>query len=426
MALSLTELIEREKSNYIRSWVVLGLIGLVMIFDVLTEGYVGATLGVGVLLAVLVPTVALRSYRMIVVWEVLAVALAALVVRELLRYQPVELFGNYIVIAAISLIVAAELYLYTPIEMNRRFAVLLVALLTMTVATLWNLGQWLFDLAVGTGFLDSNYQLMIELIVATAAGLVGGVFFMLYLKQASAEGRHPSVSESPTKRKPQNQQSVPAEGRRVSQLAARLPVPEAYQRIGVRLLQLSMAALAGYGAVIADFGLVLTGLIALGITFLPSLIQGRYNVPMGVGLTLWITLGVFLHTLGTAFFYGESFWFHNLAHGVSGSLIAGIGYATFRAIDEHSTSVRFPPRFMFVLIVIFVVSAGVAWEIMEFVTDELFVAGDGEGLVFVQYGLADTLTDLLFAVIGSIVVGIWGTNSLLGVAAGVREQMDDS
>lgn len=425
MALSLEELVERERSNSLRAWTLLGVLVLIVVYNLLTAGYVGAVLGIGTILAVLVPTVAYRSYRTMLTWEVLFVAAATLTVRELLRYQPVELLGNYLVIAAIALIITVELYLHTPIEMNRWFAVVFVAMLTMTVGTVWNLGQWALDLTVGTTILANNEQLMVELIAATTAGVGAGILFILFFRQRSTNGANPSVTEPTGEDKPRNEESPELRERRDPMLSDRLSVSKSNQQLVVRLLQFGLVAMGVFGLFIPDIGLTLTSIFALTITLLPSLLEGRYDVPMGVGLTLWITIGVFLHTLGTGYFYGRSFWFHNLAHATSGSLIAAIGYATFRAVDEHSSAVRFPPRFMFLLIVLFVVSVGVFWEILEFLTDQWLVTESGEGLVFVQYGLADTMSDLLFDVIGAVAVAVWGTASLTGVAAGLREQLDE-
>jgi uncharacterized membrane protein YjdF len=425
MALSLDELVEREKSNCIRSWALVVLIALSIVYNLLTAGYVGAVLGVGVILAVLIPTVAYRSYRTILVWEVLFVAATALITRELLRYQPIELLGNYLVIAAISLIITVELYLYTHIEMNRWFAVVFVAMVTMTVGTVWNLGQWALDLTVGTTFIPGNDQLMIELIAATAAGVAAGFLFIAYFRQRSTNTAHPSVTDPKGEPRPDNEESPELRERRDPMLSDRLSISKRHQRYLVRLLQLGLVAMGVYGLFAPDIGLLLTSLFALTITALPNILEGKYDVPIGVGLTLWITVGVFLHTLGTGYFYGRSFWFHNLAHAISGSLIAAIGYATFRAVDEHTSAVRFPPTFMAVLILLFVVSIGVFWEILEFTTDLLLVTESGEGLVFVQYGLADTMSDLFFDLIGGILVALWGTASLTGVAAGVRNQLDE-
>lgn len=424
MALSLEELVERERRNSLLSWGLLALVGLIVAYNLLTAGYIGAVLGIGVVLAVAVPTVAYRSYRTVLAWEVLFVAAGALIVRELLRYQPVELFGNYLVIAALSLIITVELYLYTGVEMNRWFAVVFVTMVTMTVGTLWNLGQWALDLTIGTGFLPGNDQLMGELIVATAAGVGAGVLFTVYFRRRTTDSTHPSATDPESETKLDSEESPKMRERRDPMVADRLSLPDRSLRFVVRFLQFSLGAMGVYGLFAPDIGLLLTSTFALAVSFLPSYLERKYDIPMGVGLTLWITLGVFFHALGTGYFYGRSFWYHNLAHAVSGSLIAAIGYASFRAVDEHTSAVRFPTKFMFFLIVLFVVSIGVFWEIMEFLTDQLLVAKNGEGLVFVQYGLADTMSDLLFDLLGGIAVAIWGTASLTGVAAGLRDNLD--
>jgi hypothetical protein len=425
MALSLEELVEREKRNSLASWALLVAICLVVGYNLATGGYAGAVSGSAVVVAVLVPTIVYRSHRSMLAWEVLFVAAAALVARELLRYQPVELFGNYLVIAALSLILTVELYIYTPIEMNRWFAVVFVAMVTMTIGAVWNLGQWTVDITAGTGFIASNDQLMVELITATVAGVGAGLLFTTYFKRRATDGPHPSTNDPAGDQTPDSEESPEMRRQRDPMLADRLSVPRRYQQYLVRSLQLGLVAIAVFGLIAPDIGLTLTSLFALLITVLPNILEWKYDVPIGVGLTLWISLGVFLHTLGTGYLYGDYMWYHNLTHAISGSLIAAIGYASFRAVDEHSAAVRFPSTFMFVLIVLFVVAVGVAWEIGEFLTDQLLVTDSGNGVVLVQYGLADTLTDLLFDFVGGVLVALWGTASLTGVAAGLREQLDE-
>jgi len=252
-----------------------------------------------------------------------------------------------------------------------------------------------------------------------------GLLFTTYFKRRATDGPHPSTNDPAGDQTPDSEESPEMRRQRDPMLADRLSVPRRYQQYLVRSLQLGLVAIAVFGLIAPDIGLTLTSLFALLITVLPNILEWKYDVPIGVGLTLWISLGVFLHTLGTGYLYGDYMWYHNLTHAISGSLIAAIGYASFRAVDEHSAAVRFPSTFMFVLIVLFVVAVGVAWEIGEFLTDQLLVTNSGNGVVLVQYGLADTLTDLLFDFVGGVLVALWGTASLTGVAAGLREQLDE-
>jgi hypothetical protein len=177
-----------------------------------------------------------------------------------------------------------------------------------------------------------------------------------------------------------------------------------------------------------NIGIAVNAGVAFLVTLLPAVLERDYDIPMDAGLTLWITTAVFLHAVGTLGPYRGGMtvmgigW-DNVTHMLSSSLVAAIGYATARAIDEHTDDVRLPPRFMFVFVLLFVMAFGVVWEVIEF-----GIAGAasmlGSDAVLTQYGLRDTMRDLIFDVVGGVVVAIWGTAYLTDVVGAVAEQLD--
>ncbi len=408
------------------SWGLLAVIVLIIAYDLLTGGYLGAVLGLGVLLVILGPSVTHRAMDILIPWQVLLVAVVALLARQAIGWEPVQFVGNYLVIATIALVLAVEIHKYTRVEMNRPFATVFVAMVTMTVATVWALGRWFVDLILGTGFIPSNETLMWELVAAAAVGIGAGVLFVRYFRRLTSKEVSLSDDEPSEARNRESEDEPPADSHDHDDpdLSDRLGLSERRQRQLVRALQLGIVATIGVGLFELDLAIVLTGVFSLGVTFLPAILQRKPRVTMDVGLVLWISTTVFLHALGTAFLYGDSFWWHNVTHTVSGSLVAAIGYGTFRGIDEYTSAVRFPSRFMFVLILLFVVSVGVLWEIMEFATDGLMLALGAEP-VLVQHGLDDTMTDMLFNTLGAIVVATWGTAYLTGFVTDLRRQFDD-
>nr|WP_158205844.1 hypothetical protein [Halomarina oriensis] len=200
-------------------------------------------------------------------------------------------------------------------------------------------------------------------------------------------------------------------------------------------MEVGLAVMLVVGFWLGNTGIVVNCGIALLVAQLPPILQRDYGLPMDLGLTLWITTAVFLHALGTVplpaslvdmvgtapdgaaygTLYSSGGWWDHLTHGLSASVVAGVGYATARALDEYATGVHFPPRFMFVYIVLFVLAFGVLWEVIEFVIGEA-AALFGSGSVLTQYGLEDTMYDLVFDTVGAVVVGIWGTAHLNDVA----------
>jgi len=158
---------------------------------------------------------------------------------------------------------------------------------------------------------------------------------------------------------------------------------------------------------------------ALAITFLPAILERNFRLPLDPWLALWVTVAVFLHTLGSAGFYGYFGWWDHLTHALSATLVAGIGYTTVRAVELHSEQIHLPRQFMFVYIIIFVIAFGVIWELFEFGLD---ITADvtGLGMPLAQHGLDDTVIDLMFNTLGAVLVATFGHIYLSETAEALR------
>ncbi|WP_277553111.1 hypothetical protein [Halobaculum limi] len=213
----------------------------------------------------------------------------------------------------------------------------------------------------------------------------------------------------------------------------RLHISTKRQEQASRAMQASMLVFIGIGIEQGSTGVLVNGVVALLVTFLPATLEREYDLPMDAGLTLWITTAVFLHALGvvgvpglTGNLYAEGspipFWDH-VTHALSASVVAAVGYTVARGIDEHTEAVYLPPRFMFVFILTFVAAFGVFWEVIEFGVSEVAALLGGE-TVLTQYGLEDTIFDLIFDLVGAVIVAVWGTAHLTDVAGAVTDRLD--
>jgi len=137
-------------------------------------------------------------------------------------------------------------------------------------------------------------------------------------------------------------------------------------------------------------------------------------------LVLLITVAVFFHALGTLFipgvgtFYQNVWWWDHLTHVLSSTVVATAGYAFFRAIDEYAPELYFPPVFLFCFLFVITLAFGVVWEIIEFALSGA-ASLTGSTSVLVQYGVTDTMLDLVFDTAGAFVVAILGTAYLSGL-----------
>ena len=213
-------------------------------------------------------------------------------------------------------------------------------------------------------------------------------------------------------------------------LRERIGIGERRQRQITWAMEVGLMAMFGLGLVRTNTGILVNTGIALFVTQLPSVLERDFGIPMDAGLTLWITSAVFLHAFGTVGFpwspltpYQSIWWYDHLTHGLSASVVAAVGYSTVRALDVHTDDVSYPPEFTVVFVFLFVLAFGVLWEVIEFSVAGL-AAVIGSGNVLTQYGLEDTMLDLIFDTVGAAVVAIWGGARLSGVVTALAEHFD--
>jgi len=187
-------------------------------------------------------------------------------------------------------------------------------------------------------------------------------------------------------------------------------------------MQLVLVGIVVFGVIEREPKAITNGSVALAVTFAPAILERNYRVPLDPWLGLWVTTAVFLHTLGSAGLYAQIEWWDHLTHAMSASVVAAVGYTAVRALDLHHDEINLPERFAFVYILVFVLAFGVIWEIFEFGLD---IAADATGLdmPLSQFGLDDTVRDLMFNSLGAILVATFGQAKLTGVADTLRERL---
>jgi hypothetical protein len=202
------------------------------------------------------------------------------------------------------------------------------------------------------------------------------------------------------------------------------------QRQATYVMEVLLVCILAIGIVTGATGVIVNTGVGLLVTQLPALLERDYGITLDPALTLWITTAVFLHAVGViglpwadVNFYKSIWWWDHLTHALSSSIVAAIGYTTVRALDRHSEEIYVPPRFMFVFILLFVLAFGVAWEVLEFAIT-LAAEAMGSETILTQFGLGDTMLDLVFDTIGAIVVAIWGTAHLTDVVGIVEGWLD--
>lgn len=191
----------------------------------------------------------------------------------------------------------------------------------------------------------------------------------------------------------------------------------------VRGMQATIAAILLWGIWVANVSVTVNAVLGLLATMLPGIIERDYEITIGPWLTFLITLAILLHTVGMTGPYTDVWWWDHLTHTFSATIVAVVGYATIKAVDEHVEEIYLPPDFMYVFIVLATLALGVFWEILEFLGRE-FAAFFGQEAVLVQYGVTDTVVDLLFDAVGALIAAVFGVPRVKDLVEDIEEALE--
>jgi len=151
----------------------------------------------------------------------------------------------------------------------------------------------------------------------------------------------------------------------------------------------------------------LTGLVIV-LTLLPVLLEKRLGISIPPDFQLVSALFVFLTLfLGSAVdLYYKYWWWDIVLHAGSGFLFGVVGFlAIFLLNESDRIPVGLRPAFVCLFAVTFAVTAGVVWEIFEYVMD---LIAPSLNMQTGESGVRDTMHDLIVDTGGAIVVAAMG------------------
>ncbi|AHG04971.1 hypothetical protein HALDL1_16235 [Halobacterium sp. DL1] len=178
----LERLFRDSLANAVIAWVFVGVLALALVESALDFDGQWLLFVAGVAAVVLVPPVAFRSWRAMLPWELLVLALLPILARGLFGGTG-GTFAVYLSLAAVALVVVVELHLFTAMEVTHWFAVALVVMATLASGAVWAVVRWTADQYLGTAYLSTNEALMTEFLWVTLAGFAAGVLFDAYFRR---------------------------------------------------------------------------------------------------------------------------------------------------------------------------------------------------------------------------------------------------
>ena len=169
-----------------------------------------------------------------------------------------------------------------------------------------------------------------------------------------------------------------------------------------RTVRYALLAVTAVGVRRRNPSAVLNAALALVATFLPGVVERRYDVSFRPWQRAYADAAMLTHAVGMLGPYEEVWWWDHLTHTHSATLLAGLVHAAARRRGEDPTA----------RVVAVVVGVGLLWELLEqaihAIADRLDLAPP-----LIPYGRTDTLFDLAFDLLGALVVLAFG-DALLG------------
>ena len=172
--------------------------------------------------------------------------------------------------------------------------------------------------------------------------------------------------------------------------------------VGILVVETALLVVLYAAHVQGNTAAVINTLGSVSITFVPAAVDRAVGISAGQppatvsGLTFIIAVAGLLHSLGMLGLYESTNWWDHLTHTVSAALAAALLYAGLVVWTGGGAVAA-------VGTVLTLLGLGVGWELLESAARDV---ADRYGIepVLVQYGWRDTALDLVFDLVGALLV----------------------
>jgi hypothetical protein len=177
------------------------------------------------------------------------------------------------------------------------------------------------------------------------------------------------------------------------------------------LMQGLILVASAYSIYIGYYSGAFYGLVAVGMSMIPTLVYRKWHIVVPWEVTFLIALTLFLHIAGYSFqWYLDLYpYYDKFAHFIASITIGLLGFLAVLIMMRTSSCLELESWQIFFFIVIFTLAFGAIWEIWEFTLDNLVGAYLTKPL---QQGNTDTMIDLITDLAGGLFVAFLGSHYL--------------
>lgn len=168
------------------------------------------------------------------------------------------------------------------------------------------------------------------------------------------------------------------------------------------IILLAVLALVG-----GSYVWVFSGLVALFVAFLPTILKRNYKISIPWLLEMFIFLALFLHVAGGVLGLYERFerW-DTMTHFVSAFMLGVVSLTIIYIMHVYWDGITMDIRALMIFTVIIGAFLGVIWEVIEWSSDVVFATQE-------QHGLDDTMKDLVMDMVGAMIAALLGAKWIM-------------
>lgn len=159
-----------------------------------------------------------------------------------------------------------------------------------------------------------------------------------------------------------------------------------------------------YSIVVKNFALLFILLSCIFVTFLPTIIERRFNIDLPLYFTFIILIVVYFEVIGDVFglftYAKAHLMYDKVLHVLSTFLITMLTIMAILSLQYYN-KIKLTPAFIFVLAIVIALAIGALYEIFEFITDAFFPT------LKAQLSLEDTMFDMIANFFGGLIAGIF-------------------
>ena len=157
-----------------------------------------------------------------------------------------------------------------------------------------------------------------------------------------------------------------------------------------------------------DLSAAVNALVSFAIALLSLPLAAGFQMPWGhpfltPALPIWVTVAGLLHSVGMLGPYDTRWWWDHLTHTVSAMLVAALVYAGLIVAGASGATPPLSRATIAGATVIYTMAIGIFWELIELVARAVGERYDVEPML-VHYGWRDTALDLVFDLVGAVLV----------------------